>query len=75
MNTTTRIKLKNHLVVKRWNRARENKLHQPIKLFETIAEALRPEIKEATEFQLWYAKAGGMIKDDEMEKVIEKFKN
>lgn len=32
-------------------------------------------IVEASEFQEWFAKMGGMIENEDMEKVIDKFKN
>ncbi|CEJ70546.1 hypothetical protein BN1195_02873 [Chryseobacterium oranimense G311] len=31
-------------------------------------------IHDATQFQKWFAKMGGIIEDEDMEKVIEKFK-
>ncbi|WP_185273895.1 hypothetical protein [Chryseobacterium indologenes] len=32
------------------------------------------EIHDAVKFQEWYAKMGGLIENDDMEKVIQKFK-
>ena len=33
----------------------------------------RHSISEATEFQMWFAKCGGMIENKDFEKVLEKF--